>query len=373
MDAIPFIDLKAQYAGTKDQVRAVVDAVFEDQAFILGETVSRFEEDYAAWLGLPKGSAVGVSSGTDALLVTLMALGVGPGDKVLTTPFSFFATAGVIARLHATPVFVDIDPITFNLDPAALKGLDPEDFKALIVVHLYGRCADMRSIRDWADASGLPLVEDAAQAVGAKDEGGAPVGGLGRAACFSFFPTKNLGAAGDGGCVTSLDPEFTSKIRALRTHGAVRPYDSDIIGGNFRLDALQAAVLGAKLPFLDDWNRRRLENAAAYNQYFRDRGLEGRMGLPELPLDDSYVAHQYVLRLPNRDEVAAKLAEQGIGCAIYYPKPLHLMDCFSRLGYAEGSLPEAERASREVLALPIFPELGQKRHRRVAEAVAALV
>ena len=371
MDVIPFIDLKAQYATIRDEVREAVDAVFENQAFILGDTVTRFEENYSAFLGLPPGSTVGVSSGTDALLVSLMALGVGPGDRVLTTPFSFFATAGVIARLHATPVFVDIDPTTYNLDPAELAKHDPADFKAMIVVHLYGQCADMKAINAWAKPAGLAVIEDAAQAVGATDGGDGVVGGLGQGACFSFFPTKNLGGAGDGGCVTSTDPEFIEKVRALRTHGAVRPYDSEVIGGNFRLDALQAAVLDTKLPHAAEWNRARFDNARAYNAYFRKQGLDEVLGLPEIPEDGSYIAHQYVIRVPARDAVAATLAEQGIGRAIYYPIPLHRMDCFARLGYEEGSLPEAELAASEVLALPIFPELGEARHRRVAEAVAA--
>jgi dTDP-4-amino-4,6-dideoxygalactose transaminase len=366
--AIPFIDLKAQYASIRDEVRAAVDEVFESQLFVLGETVADFERELAAWMGLD-GEVIGVSSGTDALLCALMALGVGPGDKVLTTPFSFFATAGVIARLGARPVFVDIDPETCNLDARQLEGLDPGDYRAAIIVHLFGRTADVAALRRWADPVGLPVVEDAAQAIGAKDAAGRCAGSLGRIGCFSFFPTKNLGAAGDAGCLTTTDPKLADDLRRLRVHGATRPYDSEVIGGNFRIDALQAAVLRVKLRHLRAWTDARIENARAYDRAFRDAGLAERLGLPEVADGARYIAHQYVIRHPRRDALLEHLKSRGIGAAIYYPKPFHAMECFAELGYGPGSFPEAERAASEVLALPVFPELGDARRARVIAAI----
>ncbi|MCA9320809.1 MAG: DegT/DnrJ/EryC1/StrS family aminotransferase, partial [Planctomycetes bacterium] len=361
----------AQYQPLRESLLAAVTEVFESQRFILGETVARFETEMARTIGFPPESVIGVSSGTDALLSALMALGVGPGDRVLTTPFSFFATAGVVSRLGATPVFCDIDPQSFNLDPKGLSRFDPQDFKAIVVVHLFGRCAEIAAIRDWAAPARLPVVEDAAQAIGATDAQGRPCGTLGEIGCFSFFPTKNLGAAGDGGAQVAVDPELAARLRRLRTHGGHRIYDHEVIGGNFRLDALQAAVLTVKLPHLAAWTAARLLNARAYDQAFRDAGLAETLGLPEIPDDGRYVAHQYVIRSTRREALAAHLAERGIGTAVYYPKAFHQLDCFRDLGYAPGDFPEAERAAREALALPIFPELGAERRLRVVDAVGS--
>ena len=369
MSDVPFIDLRAQYVTIRDEIRAAVDDVFETQSFILGPNVEAFEAAVAERMNLPSAGVIGVSSGTDALLASLMALGVGPGDRVLTTPFSFFATAGVVARLHATPVFCDIDPVTMNLDPTRLQDFDPSDFKAMVVVHLFGRTANMAAIEAWATPAKLPIVEDAAQAILAVDGDGRRCGTLGDLGCFSFFPTKNLGAAGDGGAVTSRDPELAERVRLLRTHGAPTAYDSRIIGGNFRLDALQAAVLHVKLGHLDTWNRARLENAATYDRLFRADGLEAVIDLPPLCDDDTWIAHQYVVRVPRRDELKTALAKQGIGSAVYYPEALPHLECFAALGHRRGDFPEAERAAGSVLALPIFAELGTERLERVVKAV----
>lgn len=369
-EPVPFIDLKAQFADVKADVMRAVEAVFDSQAFILGPVVDAFEKDLARYLEVPDRCAIGVSSGTDALLMALMALGVGPGDRVLTTPFSFFATAGVIARLAAKPEFVDIDPRTMNLDPRRLAGLDPERFKALIVVDLFGRAADFTAIRAWADPAGLPVVEDACQSIGARAASGKRCGSLGTIGCFSFFPTKNLGAAGDAGAVTTTDPKLAETLRVLRVHGAPVQYDSQVIGGNFRIDALQAAVLHAKLKHLDRWTAARLENARLYEKLFRANGLAERLVLPEVSDDGTYIAHQYVVRTKRRDELKAHLEKNGIGAAVYYPVPFHLMQAFASLGVRAGALPEAEAAAREVLALPIFPELGAERIERVVRAIA---
>ena len=367
---VPLIDLKEQFQSIRAEVMEVVGDVFESQSFILGPTVEAFESDLARYMALETGGVVGVSSGTDALLVTLMALGVKSGDRVLTTPFSFFATAGVIARLGATPEFVDIDPVTFNVDPRQLEDLDPSRYAAMIVVHVFGRTADMVSIGRWAEASGLPVVEDAAQAIGAVDDKGHSVGQLGVAGCFSFFPTKNLGGAGDAGAVVTTDDDLLDRLRLLRVHGAATTYDSQIIGGNFRLDALQAAVLRVKLRHLNGWNDLRLSNAARYNDGFTSNGAQEFLQLPEVSTNGTYTAHQYVVRSSQRDGLAAHLRSQEIGCAVYYPKPFHLMDAFSDLDLSEGAFPVAEAACDEVLALPIFPELGHERQDRVIDAIS---
>jgi dTDP-4-amino-4,6-dideoxygalactose transaminase len=363
------IDLKEQYQAIRAEVMDAVEGVFDSQGFILGPTVEGFESDLARYMALETGGVVGVSSGTDALLVTLMALGVRPGDRVLTTPFSFFATAGVIARLGATPEFVDIDPVTFNLDPQQLVGVDPTRYAAMIVVHVFGRTAEMKSICRWAEAGDLPVVEDAAQAIGAIDEEGRPAGQLGIAGCFSFFPTKNLGGAGDAGAVVTTDDDLLERLRLLRVHGAATAYDNRVIGGNFRLDALQAAVLQVKLRHLNGWNRLRLQNAARYGEGLSANGSAEHIQLPDVSLNGTYTAHQYVLRTSRRDELAAHLRNQDIGCAVYYPRPFHLMEAFSDLDLSVGAFPAAEAACEEVLALPIFPELGRERQDRVIDAI----
>ncbi|MFT7616641.1 MAG: dTDP-4-amino-4,6-dideoxygalactose transaminase [Planctomycetota bacterium] len=368
-DPVPFIDLKAQYQTIKDDLLPAVEAVLESQQFILGDTVAQFENELSGWMGLESGGVVGVSSGTDALLAALMALGVGPGDEVLTTPFSFFATAGVIARLHAKPVFVDIDPVTFNLDAGRLQALDASRFKAIIVVHLYGRCADIEAVREWADPHGVPVIEDAAQAIGTRDKNDNHCGSLGTVGCFSFFPTKNLGAAGDGGCLVTTDPKMLEDLRRIRVHGAVTAYESQVIGGNFRLDAIQAAILKVKLKHLDSWTERRLENAEYYDRRFREEGMAEELALPPLPGNREFVAHQYVIRSKKRDALREDMAAGGVASAIYYPMPFHLMPSFANLNYTTGDYPETERACAEVLALPIFAELGEERMERVVESV----
>ncbi len=368
---VPFIDLQAQHEAIKDEILEALQSVLESQKFILGPGVQSFEEDLAKWMGLDAGGVVGVSSGTDALLASLMALGVGPGDEVLTTPFSFFATAGVIARLHAKPVFVDIDPRSFNLDTEKLADLEPGRFKACILVHLYGRYADVAGLRAWADSSGLPIVEDAAQAIGVRDSAGRHCGTIGDLGCFSFFPTKNLGGAGDGGCVVTTNERLLEDIRRIRVHGAVKAYESQVIGGNFRLDAIQAAILQVKLRHLSFWTKARRSNARYYNRRFKEEGLEDVLQLPIIGETCDYVAHQYVIRSSDRDALKAHLHSQSVASAVYYPQPFHLMPSFSNLGYSTGDFPETERACREVLALPIFPELGEERLERVVESVVA--
>ncbi len=361
------------------------------QTFILGPLVERFEQSVAEYCGVPH--AVGVSSGTDALLAALMALEVGPGDAVLTTPYSFFATAGSIARLGATPVFIDIDPATYNLSPELLKSyLDrcPYDedghpttpggqrIQAIMPVHLFGLSADMDAINALAAEHDLPVIEDAAQALGAEYPlNGAPVrvGALGDFACFSFFPAKNLGCFGDGGMVVCRDEVMAEKLRVLRNHGMAPQYHHHLIGGNFRLDALQAAVLEIKLPHLDDWSRARRRNAARYRELFAEAGLGDVLTLPVEPWADRdcehhHIYNQFVVRTARRDELIDHLRAREIGCAIYYPIPLHRQACFADLGYAEGAFPESEKAARETLAIPVFPELTEEQQRTVVEAIA---
>jgi dTDP-4-amino-4,6-dideoxygalactose transaminase len=351
---VPLLDLVAQHAEVGAAVEEAVRRVLASGQFILGPQVAELEAQLAARLG--RKHAVGVSSGSDALLVTLMALGVGPGDEVVTTPLTFFATAGAIVRLGARPVFADIDPTTLNLDPAAaLRAVGPRT-KAILPVHLFGRAADVAPLR----AAGLPIVEDAAQALGA-----AGVGEVGVATTLSFFPSKNLGAAGDGGMVLTDDAALAERVRLMRTHGSRPKYVHGVVGGNFRLDTIQAAVLLAKLPFLDGWQRRRAANARRYRE-----GLAGTpLGLPEeVP---GHVWHHYVVRAPRRDELRVHLRERGIETEVYYPLAMHLQPCFRDLGGREGDLPEAERATREVLALPVHPDLSAAQIDHVIDVICA--
>lgn len=371
-DAVPLLDLSAQHAQVEAEVREAIDAVVRSQRFVLGEVVEECERAVAQYCGCAH--AVGVSSGTDALLAALMAEGVGPGDEVVTTPYSFFATAGVIARLGATPVFADVDPVTLNIDPAQIERRVGKRTKALVPVHLFGRMADMAPIMDIAERHGLVVVEDAAQAVGAEYRG-RRAGSIGHYGCFSFFPSKNLGAFGDGGMVVSNDAERAKRVAALRMHGQTRQYFHDVVGGNFRLDALQAAVVRAKLPFLDGWTEGRRANARTYAGLLgrqaqgpgRDSGLE----LPSMdePPGARQVFNQYVVRVSNRDAVRRALARARIGTAVYYPLPLHLQPCFSGLGGRRGDCPVSERAADRALALPVYPELAEAAIQRVAEAV----
>ena len=353
---VPLLDLSAQYRPLRDEVLSAIARVCDSQHFILGAEVQALESDLAPFLNV--GHAVGVSSGTDALLVALMALGVGPGDEVVTSAYSFFATAGSIARLGARPVFVDIDPLSYNLSAVAVAAATGPRTRAIMPVHLFGQSADMDPIMRAAARAGAAIVEDAAQAIGAryKDR---PAGSLGAFGCFSFFPSKNLGAFGDGGLVVSSDDTLADKVRLLRNHGARPKYFHQIIGGNFRLDALQAAVLRVKLPHLQDWTARRRVNAERYYTLFAEAGLADFVGLPSERPDCLHIYNQFVIRTPRRDELRAHLTAAGIGTEIYYPVPFHLQECFEYLGHREGEFPHAEAAARETIALPIYAELSE--------------
>lgn len=350
---VPLLDLKKQHATIRDEVAAALARVVDSQLFILGAEVAAFEEEIAEFCGVKR--AVGVSSGTDALLVALMAAGVGPGDEVVTTPFSFFATAGVVARLNARNVFVDIEPDTFNIDVDRIASAITDRTRAIIPVHLFGRCADTEAVLAAAAGRGIAVIEDAAQAIGAFDGSGNQAGALGTFGCFSFFPSKNLGAFGDAGLVTTQDEELGHRVELLRVHGGGRSYYHEMVGGNFRIDALQAAVLRVKLRRLRHWTAGRRRNADSYRRLFAEAGLADIVLLPND--EPGHIYNQFVIRVPRRDELKAWLAEKGIGTAIYYPLPLHAQECFAELGHEHGDFPNAEQAAAEVLALPIFPEL----------------
>lgn len=375
---VPLLDLRAQYRTIKAELDAAVAEVMESQVFILGPKVAACEEEVARYCRAAHG--IGVTSGTDALLLALMAEGIGPGDEVITSPYTFFATAGSIARLGARPVFVDIDPVTFNLREDLVEAAITPRTRALMPVHLYGRMARMDRILDIAQRHQLVVIEDAAQAVGSEFKG-QRAGSLGHYGCFSFFPSKNLGGAGDGGLITTQDAARAEKLRWLRNHGMNPKYYHKMIGGNFRLDALQAAVVLVKLKHLDRWTEGRQRNARRYHQLFTDGGLAGHeIQLPNLPgkvLDPQstcncrHVINQYVIRAQRRDELVAHLQKNGIGCEIYYPVPLHLQECFLSLGHQAGDFPEAEKAARETLALPVYPELTEEQAQAVVNTIAA--
>ncbi len=364
------IDLAGQYASIKAEIDSSLARVIASQRFVLGPVVRKCEEAVAAYVGCAYG--VAVSSGTDALLVALMAEDIGLGDEIVTTPFSFFATAGAISRVGAVPVFVDIDPVTFNIDPALIEDRITSRTQAILPVHLFGQMAEMAPIMEIARRHGLVVIEDAAQAIGARHDG-QRAGSVGRYGCFSFFPTKNLGGYGDGGIVVTDDAARADKLRALRVHGETTRYHHRFVGGNFRLDALQAAVIHAKLPHLDGWTDRRIANAAVYSSLLGDLAARHPdvLALPRT-VTDRHVFNQFVVRVADRDRMQARLAAAGIGTAIYYPVPLHLQDCFADLGYRSGDLPNAERAASEALALPIFPELTREQIRHVARALERL-
>jgi dTDP-4-amino-4,6-dideoxygalactose transaminase len=353
MIKVPLLDLTAQYATVREEVRAAMDRVCEAQHFILGPEVAALEQEIAALCGVRFG--VGVSSGTDALLAALMALDIGPGDEVITSPFSFFATAGVIARRGARPVFVDIEADSFNIDARQISARIGPRTRALLPVHLFGRCADSEAINAIAGRHGLAVVEDAAQAIGAQDEGGRRAGATGAIGCFSFFPSKNLGAFGDAGMAVSNDAAIAESLRLLRVHGGKPKYYHARVGGNFRLDALQAAVLRVKLKYLPQWTGARRRNAQRYRELLDQAGLSRHMVVPQDVAGHIY--NQFVIRCARRDELRAFLRRQNIETEIYYPVPLHLQACFSGLGYRPGDFPQAESAAKEVLALPIYPEL----------------
>jgi dTDP-4-amino-4,6-dideoxygalactose transaminase len=379
--AVPMLDLKRQFATIRGEVYAAIEQVCESQHLVLGEAVQAFERESALYLGAQ--AAVGCASGTDALWLALAACGVGAGDSVITTSFSFFATASSIVRCDARPVFVDIHPDTLNLDPgqveARLYSASTPNLKAVLPVHLYGQCADMDRFERFGREHDLKIVEDAAQAFGANWRG-RRAGALGHAAAFSFYPTKNLSAFGDGGLVTTNDPEMADHVRRLRNHGSRVRYYHEEIGWNSRLDSIQAAVLRVKMKYIDQWNDRRREVAARYDQLFVDVKLASpasRGGwaarepvrfLCTLP-QAHHIYHQYVVRVMRREELRQFLSARGIGSEVYYPVPLHLQECFSYLGYREGDLPHTELAAREVLALPIFPEITDDEQQRVVDAI----
>ena len=370
---VPLLDLKSQYRSIKPEILKVTEEVFDSQYFILGPRVEALEKAIAAYSETP--FAVGVSSGTDALLVSLVAMDIGPGDLVLTTPYSFFATAGCLARLGARPVFADIAPDTYNIDPgkaeAVIHALAPDQrhrLKALIPVHLYGQCADMDPLLQLADQYHLTVIEDAAQAIGAVYKG-RRAGSLGRMGCFSFFPSKNLGAFGDGGMVTCTSDGLYEKLRILRAHGANPKYYHKRIGGNFRLDALQAAVVSVKLKYLDQWTDARRRNAQTYRTLFDAAGLSDRIRLP-VEKEDRHIFNQFVIQVPgDRDRLRSVLKDAGIGSEVYYPVPLHLQECFSDLGCRRGDFPVSEHAADHTLALPIYPELTDDQLQYVVETI----
>src|SRR3984957_8585301 len=385
LDSVPMLDLQRQYLQLREEVLAAIETVCASQHYILGSEVEAFERELAKFCGAREG--IGFASGTDAIWIALVAAGVQPGDQVLTTPFSFFASASAIVRAGARPVFADIDPLTFNLDPAQaetfLRGGQHDKLRALLPVHLYGQCADVNSLQKLATEFQLPLIEDAAQAIGAR-WGERKAGSVGVCAAFSFYPTKNLSAYGDAGMVTTADPAMADHMRRLRNHGSSRRYVHEEFGWNSRLDAMQAAILRVKLKYVDRWNDGRRQRAAKYDQLFAMAGLissaeqpaAGRgenaapIQLPPTAAQAQHVFHQYVVRAYRRDELREFLTARKIGTEIYYPLPLHLQPCFVYLGYREGDFPEAEHAAKEVLALPMFPELTEEEQRWTVQSIA---
>lgn len=364
---VPLLDLQGQYQPLREELLAAVTRVCDSQRFIGGPEVEAFEREVAAYLGVSH--AVGLSSGTDAILVALMAIGIRPGDEVIVPTFSFFATAGCVVRAGGVPRLVDIDPATYNIDPAAAAAAVTSRTKAIIPVHLYGQCADMDPILELAERCGLTVIEDAAQAIGSTYKG-RHAGSLGRAGCFSFFPSKNLGAFGDAGLLTTSDAALAAEVRLLRNHGAEPKYFHKRIGGNFRLDALQAAVLRVKLPHLDGWSAMRAANANRYDKLFKASRIADQVTLPARAADRNHIFNQYVIRVPGRDAVRARLDSVGIGNEIYYPVPFHLQECFAPLGYRRGDFPAGEAAADETLALPIYGELTEHQQRAVVAAIA---
>ena len=363
---VPLLDLKAQYATMRDEIREAIDKVVESQYFILGPEVKALEEEIAAYSQC--GYGIGVSSGTDAILVCLMALDLKPGDEVITTPYTFFATAGCVTRLGGKPVFVDIDPETYNIDPSQIEAAITDRTRAIMPVHLYGQTADMEPIMDIAQKHDLVVIEDAAQAIGS-EYNERRAGSMGHFGCFSFFPSKNLGGFGDGGMVVTNDPELAERVNILRKHGSKPKYYHHVVGGNFRLDAIQAAVLRVKLKDLDGWSDARQRNAATYRKLFSQADIPGLVMPTEQP-GYRHIYNQFVIRCPRRDELMAHLKEHKIGCAIYYPVPMHLQKCFADLGYQEGDFPVSEQAAKETLAIPIYPELTEEMQARVVEVIA---
>jgi dTDP-4-amino-4,6-dideoxygalactose transaminase len=365
---VPLLDLTEQNALLRPEIEAALGRVLDTNGFILGAEVAALEKELGDYCGTRH--AIACASGTDALLLALMAFDVGPGDEVITTPFSFFATVSAVTRLGATPVFVDVDPDTFNLDVSQVEAKINERTKAIEPVHLFGQCADMKTLREIAARCGVPLVEDAAQAIGAEADG-IRAGAMSEIGCFSFYPSKNLGGMGDGGFMTTNDDSLAHKLNALRVHGSFERYFHKWVGLNSRLDGFQGAVLRVKLPHLDDWSDRRKANADRYRDLFTDAGLTESIVLPAERGNVRHIYNQFVIRVPGRrDELRAFLGESGVGTDIYYPVSLHLQECFAYLGGKEGDFPESERASREALAIPIFPELRSEQQEFVVSKIA---
>ena len=361
---VPLLDLKRQYQTIKDEINEAIAEVVETQGFRLGPKVTELEESIASYCGTKR--AVGVASGTDAILLALMAVGVGRDDEVITTPYTFFATAGAITRVGAIPVFVDIDPSTYNINPSLIEAAITERTKAILPVHLYGQCADMDPILDVANRHGIAVVEDAAQAIGSEYKG-RRAGSLSAAGCFSFFPSKNLGGYGDGGMITTDSDDMADLLISLREHGQTETYHHWTIGTNSRLDALQAAVLIVKLGYLDSWSDGRSANADYYDARFKGTAIA-----PPLREEGArHIYNQYIVRSSERDALLTHLRDVGVGCAIYYPVPLHLQECFRPLGYGEGDMPESERAALETLSLPVFSLLTDEEREHVANTVLA--
>jgi dTDP-4-amino-4,6-dideoxygalactose transaminase len=364
---IPLLDLKAQYASIKNEINTAIEQVLESQHFILGPKVDECEKAIAAYSNCSYG--IGVSSGSDALLACLMAENICPGDEVITTPYTFFATIGAIARLGATPVFVDIDPATYNIDVSQIAAKITKKTRVIMPVHLFGQVADMDPIMNLAQGHGLVVIEDAAQAIGAEYKC-RRAGSIGHYGCFSFFPSKNLGAIGDAGMIVTNDAERAEKLRVLRSHGAKPKYYHRVVGGNFRLDAIHAAVVSAKLPHLDSWTAARQCNAKRYDQLFREAELP--IGLPAVATN-RHIFNQYVIRSSSRDQLQAFLKKKGVGSEVYYPVPMHLQDCFAYLGIKGGAFPESERAAKESLAIPVYPELNDSQAHYVVDSIGEFV
>src|ERR1044072_2415088 len=364
---VPLLDLQAQYVSLRDDLQQAVERVMSSQRFVLGDEVRGLENSIAGYCQTKH--AVGCASGSDALLLALMALDVKAGDEVITTPFSFFATAACITRLGARPVFVDIDPRTYNIDVSHVADAITSRTKAIMPVHLYGQCAAMDPLLDVAKRRGIPIVEDAAQAIGATDNG-RPAGSLGLVGCFCFYPTKNLGGAGDGGILTTNDDGVAARLRRLRAHGGANEYEHDEVGINSRLDELQAAVLRVKFPSLDRWSEERAQKAAFYSKLLNEADLSFPLTPPLVREDGRHIFHQYVIRVPgNRDALTEHLKTRGVGSKVYYPIPLHLQTCFNYLGYKEGQFPQSESAAKETLALPVYPELTDEQQVYVVESI----
>jgi len=370
---IPLLDLKAQHEPLRAQIMAAIEKVVDSQAFIMGPEVKILEDRIAAYSQTKH--AIGVSSGTDALLIALMALDISNGDEVIVPDYSFFATAGVVSRLGGKPVFIDIDRKTYNIDAAKIEAAITPKTKAIIAVHLFGQCADMDPILAIAQKHGLKVIEDAAQSIGSEYKDGRRSGNIGDMGCFSFFPSKNLGGFGDGGMVVTNNDALAEKLRILRVHGSKPKYYHKIIGGNFRLDTIQAAVVNVKLDYLDGWTKKRQENASLYRKLFIASGLTQKsVSLPEAVYEGSKAKHhhiynQFCIRVPNRDALRDHLQKAGIGCEVYYPVPFHLQECFQPLGYGKNDFPESQTAALESLALPIYPEIQPSQIGTVVETI----